>query len=131
MRSAHAFQPEPSPADRVEHDRRPPASLEDLGPPSPQEDAVLRWPASWAAAVYVGDSGAQCTVRTFSATGAKVSMQGPPPVGALVSLKFPFTVFLKGRVVWSQAEDLGIEFDEDTRRSARIVETVLLDKTRI
>ena len=127
MRSAHAFQIDPSPADRVGHARRTPALPEDLEPHSPQESAPLHWPASWPAALYAGESGEACRVQFFSATGAQIAMRNPPPAGTMVSLKFPFTIYLKGRVAWSRGEELGIDFDEDTRRSARIVEEVLLD----
>jgi PilZ domain len=129
MRSAQAFQIEPGPADALGHDRRTPAFSEDLGPPSHQESTPLRWPGSWPATLYADGCGAACRVQSFSALGAQIAMPDPPPVGAEVALKFPFTIYLKGRVAWSRGDDLGIDFDEDAQRSARIVEDVLLDKT--
>ena len=131
MRSAHAFQIEPGSSDALGHDRRTPAFSEDLGPPSHPESTSLRWPGSWPATLYAGESGAACRVQDFSALGARIDMPDPPPAGTEVALKFPFTIYLKGRVAWSRGDGLGIEFDEDAQRSARIVEDVLLDKTGV
>ncbi len=127
MPSARAYQFAPSPADCLGHDRRMPAFPHDLEPPPDREGDLLRWPASWPATLHAGDSGEACKVRLFSSVGARIVMRHPPPAGARVSLKFPFTIYLNGRVAWSRGEDLGIDFDEDAQRSARIVEEVLLD----
>ena len=132
MRNANALQivPEtdPAPAGHAIRERRAPALINDLGPAPDQDGATLHWPVSWPAALYIGDTGADCTVHEFSALGAHVTMTEPPPVGARVSLKFPFTIYLLGRVAWRRGRDLGIAFDEDSRRSARIVEDVVLDR---
>ena len=129
MRSAHAFQIVPSPADRCGHDRRTPFDPKDLDPASHCEGAPLHWPASWPATLYAGETGEACRVHFFSAVGAQITMPDPPPAGTMVSLKFPFTIYFKGRVAWNQGDDLYINFDEVAQRSARIVEDMLLDNT--
>jgi len=131
MRHAHAFQIEPSPADRSGHERRTPEFPKGLDPVSHREGAALHWPASWPAELYTGECCGSCQVQFFSAKGARVIVHDPPPAGTMVSLKFPFTIYLKGQVAWVRGEDLGIEFTESTQRSARIVEDVLLDNTGV
>lgn len=129
MRGVHAFQIEPIPSDCLERDRRIPAIPSGLDAPPQPQGASLQWPASWPARLYAGASGVACRVRDLSGTGARLVMRDPPQEGTRVSLKFPFTVYMKGRVVWCQGEDLGIDFDEDAKRSVRIIEDMLLDTT--
>ena len=86
----------------------------------------LTWPRRWPAALYRGDIGAACEVLTFTATCARVKLSQPPAKGAQVALKFSFTVYLRGTVTSSDGDTLELAFDDEARRSARVVEDVLL-----
>ncbi len=114
------------------HARRAPSVIEGLelapGEADHVAEAELSWPVSWPATLYCGDLGATCTVRDFAPEAAHLTMTNPPPVGTRVTLKFPFTIYLHGQVAWCRGDDLGLAFDPETRRSARIVEDVLLDR---
>ena len=131
MRNATAARIELPLAEDASHARRAPAQL---GAPEAPEAAArrlgstLHWPMSWPAVLYVGDTALECTVQAFSTAGAHLTLAEPPPAGALAVLKFPFTVHLKGEVAWSREGDLGLDFDAAGRRSARIVEDLLLSQ---
>ena len=116
----------------AQHARRTPSVIEGLelasGAADLKDEVEFTWPVSWPATLYCGDLGATCTVRDFAPEAAHLTMSDPPPVGTHVTLKFPFTVYLHGQVAWCRGDDLGLAFDPDTRRSARIVEDVLLDR---
>lgn len=131
MRNASAVQIEPPGPYEGGHERRAPEALEALEGSEralrPQ-GSTLDWPMSWPAALYVGDTGFDCTVLDFSAAGAHVTMPDAPPASAEATLKFPFSVYLKGRIAWRRGGDLGLDFGPEAQRSARIVEDVLLNK---
>ena len=125
MRNANAFAAPVEPLDRKQGERRAP---EGLGFAGAAKTANLDWPRAWPAALYRGDAGTECTVQDFSASGARLRMLQPPPAGAQVALKFPFTIYLRGRVAWSRDDCVELEFDEDARRSARLVEEILVGR---
>ena len=87
-----------------------------------------RWHVSWPATLFHGAQVHSCSVHDFSEGGAQIEMARTPPVGSKVKLKFPFTVFLKGEVVWRRDGYFGIEFDRSVHRSARIVQEFLLER---
>ena len=89
----------------------------------------LRWNISWPATLFHGEKVHDCSVLDFSEGGAQLSMGRIPPVGSDVLLKFPFTIFLKGQVVWRHEGYLGISFDDSMRRSAKVVEEFLLERS--
>lgn len=139
MRNAAARIQSPAP-DEARHARRVPAPPEAPKVPEMPEaletpeaagrrrGSTLHWPMSWPAVLYVGDAALECTVQAFSREGAHLTLAEPPPAGAEAVLKFPFTVHLKGEIAWSRERDLGLDFDVATRRSARIVEDLLLSQ---
>lgn len=128
MRNATAARIETPLPEEAPCERRAPAHLEVPESAGRRQGTGLHWPMSWPAVLYVGEAARPCTVQAFSAAAAHLTMADPPPAGAAVVLKFPFTVHLKGAVAWSREGDLGLDFDAAARRSARIVEEVLLNR---
>ena len=128
MRNANAFAAHSKTLEQNQGERRAPARSDGAGLAGAVKTANFDWPRAWPAALYRGDTGAECTVQEFSTNGARLRTLQAPPAGAQVALKFPFTVYLRGRVAWSRDDCLEVEFDEDARRSARLVEEVLLGR---
>lgn len=89
----------------------------------------FRWRVSWPATLFYGEQVHNCSVHDFSEGGAQINMARIPPIGSKVQLKFPFTVFLKGEVVWRRDGYFGIEFDRSVHRSARVVQEFLLERS--
>ena len=88
-----------------------------------------RWQVSWPATLFHAGRVYDCDVLDFSQGGAQVNTDRVPAVGSEVLLKFPFTIFLKGRVIWRRGGNFGIGFDCAMRRSAKAVEEFLLERS--
>lgn len=88
----------------------------------------LRWPVFWPAAMIGDDRARDCLVLNFSPGGAKIKSTSSMSVGSLVALKFPYAIQLVGHVAWKCGHLMGIEFQEDAKLCAEIVETILSDR---
>ena len=106
-----------------------PAPRKRTGAGKGERRQFLRWNISWPATLFHGEKVHDCSVLDFSEGGAQLSMARVPPVGSEILLKFPFTIFLKGQVVWRHEGYLGIAFDDSMRRSAKVVEEFLLERS--
>ncbi len=93
-----------------------------ISPSGAERRRFLRWPVFWMAGVDTGDCVSKCLVLDFSPGGAKLQSPEGPPVGERVALKFSDAVQLFGKVAWSRGGLLGIEFQDETRQCASLLE---------
>lgn len=84
---------------------------------------------SWPATVFHGEPVHDGSVLAFCEGGAQVGTARVPAAGSEILPKFPFTIFLKGRVAWRRDGYLGISFDDTMRRSAEVVEEFPLERS--
>ena len=94
-------------------------------PPGAERRRFLRWPVFWPARLDSGEQARNCLVLDFSPGGAKVRSPDGPPIGDWVALKFPSAIQLFGKVAWTRGGILGIEFQEEARQYATMVEKAL------
>ena len=109
-------------------DARRPGRLQDsvVAPAAGAERRrFLRWPVFWMAGLDDGDCASKCLVLDFSPGGAKLQSPEGPPVGVPVALRFSDAVQLFGKVAWTRGGLLGIEFLDETRHCASLLEDKL------
>lgn len=97
-------------------------------PPGAERRRFLRWPVFWSAKLDSGEQARNCLVLDFCPGGAKVRAPDGPPIGDRVALKFPYALQLFGKVAWAHGGLLGIEFQEEARQFATMVEEVLAER---
>lgn len=73
----------------------------------------------------VGDRELDCKVLDISLGGAKVRLAEPVEVDTPIRLKIPRVGEFAGRVTWRNGTTVGIEFNEEIRGVARVIEDML------
>lgn len=90
----------------------------------------LRWPVFWQASLSDRDQTRSCMVLDFSPGGAKVRVGDLPSIGSVVSLGFVGAIGLFGRLAWQRGNLLGIEFRQDARQCAELMQDVLANRAK-
>ncbi len=76
----------------------------------------------------IGDRELDCKVLDMSVGGAKVRLVEPVEVDTQIRLKIRRVGEFAGRVAWRNGTTLGIEFHDELREVARIVEDILSEE---
>ena len=75
--------------------------------------------------LYAGDRVVDCDVLNLSIGGAKIRLAEPVETASQVRLRIERVGEFSGRVAWQDGATLGIEFHDQLREIARIVEDIL------
>lgn len=100
-----------------------------------RDDAIerrrfLRWPVFWQASLTDSEQYENCLVLDFSPGGAKVRAVSAASFGPLVSLGFPGTIGLFGKLAWQHGQLMGIEFRQDAQQCAELMQDVLAERAQ-
>jgi hypothetical protein len=95
-------------------------------PPSTHERrAHRRFPVLWSATLTAGSTFdphvLHCRIRNISIAGLHVLVERHLAVGSAVVLHIDRVGTFRGRVVWSEAERLGVAFDDSPEHVAELI----------
>lgn len=108
----------------------PPGSAMIGNGPLKERRCYLRWPVFWRGRLSDGSHASDCLFLDFSPAGAKVRCHSPQAFGDRVDIEFPGAIALVGKLAWQQGCLLGIEFREEAKESALVLEDSVTEQAQ-